>query len=110
LNRDRVLQAAVALADKVGIEAFSMRRLAQELNVVPMALYKYLSNKEELLDAMVEVIVGEIRPPVCDTDWKSAVRQKVLSIESRISKTPTVLNHVHSLIVACPSEGVVTPS
>lgn len=112
LNRDRVLQAAVSLADDVGIEALSMRRLAQELDVVPMALYKHVANKEELLDGMVEVIIGEIDPPVFDFDWKSAVRQRVLSarralqrhpwarqaIESRTNKTPTVLEYMETFI------------
>ena len=63
LSRDRVLNAAVALADEVGIEALSMRRLAQELGVVPMALYKHVANKEELLDGMVDALVSEIDPP-----------------------------------------------
>ena len=112
LNRDRVLQAAVSLADEVGIEALSMRRLAQELDVVPMALYKHVANKEELLDGMVEVIIGEIDPPAPDADWKSAVRRRVLSarralqrhpwarqaIESRTNKTPTVLDYMETLI------------
>jgi AcrR family transcriptional regulator len=110
LNRDRVLRAAVSLADHIGIEALSMRRLAQELDVVPMALYKHVANKEELLDGMVETIVGEIDPPVLDADWKSAIRQRVLSarralqrhpwarqvIESRITKTPVVLDYLNS--------------
>ena len=69
LNRDRVLLAAVELADTIGIDALSMRRLAQELNVVPMALYKHVSDKEDLLDGMVEVIIGEIDPPETHTDW-----------------------------------------
>lgn len=112
LNRDRVLQAAVSLADEVGIEALSMRRLAQELGVVPMALYKHVANKEELLDGMVEVIVGEIDPPVRDADWKTAVRLRVLSarralqrhpwarqaIESRTTKTPPVLDYIDTFI------------
>ena len=112
LNRDRVLQAAVSLADMVGIEALSMRKLAQELDVVPMAIYKHVANKEELLDGMVEVIVGEIDPPVRDADWKSAVRLRVLSarhalqrhpwarqaIESRTTKTPTVLDYMETFI------------
>lgn len=112
LNRGRVLQAAVSLADEVGIEALSMRRLAQELDVVPMALYKHVANKEELLDGIVEVIVGEIDPPVRDTDWKVAVRMRVLSarralqrhpwarqaIESRTRPTPVVLDYMDSFI------------
>ena len=63
MNRDRVLDAAVTLADETGIEALSMRRLAQELDVVPMALYKHVASKEELLDGMVERIIREIEPP-----------------------------------------------
>jgi AcrR family transcriptional regulator len=53
LNRERVLHAAVALADEAGVESLSMRKLSQKLDVVPMALYKHVANKEELLDGMV---------------------------------------------------------
>ena len=112
LSRDRVLAAAVALADEVGIEALSMRRLAQELGVVPMALYKHVANKEELLDGMVDALVSEIDPPVRDAGWKNAVRLRVLSargallrhpwarqvLESRTNKTPAVLGYMDSFI------------
>src|SRR5436190_17918379 len=112
LSRDRVLRAAVALADDTGIESLSMRKLAQELGVVPMALYKHVANKEELLDGMVDVVVGEIDPPVHGTDWKSAVRQRILSarrvllrhpwasrvLESRANPTPPVLGYMDSMI------------
>ena len=63
LSRERILGAAVALADQDGVESLSMRRLAQELGVVPMALYKHVANKDELLDGMIDVVVGEIDPP-----------------------------------------------
>jgi AcrR family transcriptional regulator len=112
LSRDRVLRAAVALADDAGIESLSMRKLAQELGVVPMALYKHVANKEELLDGMVDVVVGEIDPPVRGTDWKSAVRQRILSarrallrhpwasrvLESRTNPTPLVLGYMDSML------------
>ncbi|MCW7940692.1 TetR family transcriptional regulator [Streptomyces hygroscopicus] len=112
LNRDRVLHAAVALADRVGIEALSMRSLAQELGVVPMALYKHVANKEQLLDGMVDVIVGEIDSPAHGADWKSAVRERILSarrallrhpwasrvIESRSAPTPGALDYLDSVI------------
>jgi AcrR family transcriptional regulator len=112
LNRDRVLRAAVALADDVGIEALSMRKLAERLGVVPMALYKHVANKEELLDGMVEVIVGEIDPPAQGADWKDAIRRRILSarrsllrhrwavevIESRTHASPVVLAYMDSLI------------
>ena len=110
LNRERVLQAAVSLADAVGLESLSMRRLAEELGVVPMAIYKHVANKDELLDGMVAGLIGEIDPPAPDQDWKSAVRLRVLSarqalqrhpwarqaIESRTNKTPAVLAYMDS--------------
>jgi AcrR family transcriptional regulator len=112
LDRDQVLQAAVVLADGSGIESLSMRRLAQELGVVPMALYKHVANKEELLDGMVDVIVAEIDPPAGGADWKSAVRRQVLSsrkallrhpwarqvLESRTGRTPAVLGYMDAFI------------
>jgi AcrR family transcriptional regulator len=112
LSRDRVLRAAVALADAAGIESLNMRKLAQELGVVPMALYKHVANKDQLLDGMVDVIVGEIQPPVSGSDWKSDVRRRILSarrallrhpwasrvIESRATPTPVVLAYLDSLI------------
>jgi AcrR family transcriptional regulator len=112
LSRDRVLRAAIALADDAGIDSVSMRRLAQELGVVPMALYKHVANKDELLDGMVDVIVGEIDPPAHGADWKDAIRQRILSarrsllrhrwasqvVETRPHATPVVLDYMDSLI------------
>jgi len=112
LSKQRVLHAAVALADQGGVDALSMRRIAQELGVVPMALYKHVSNKDELLDGMVDVVVGEIDPPSSGTDWKTAIRRRVLSarsallrhpwasriIESRTNPTPAVLEYMDSMI------------
>ena len=79
LSTPRVLQAAVALADKSGLDAFSMRALAQELGVVPMALYKHVANKEELLDGMVDIVFSEIELPSRDLDWRVAMRWRALS-------------------------------
>jgi len=112
LSKDRVLRAAVALADGSGIESLSMRNLAEELGVVPMALYKHVANKEQLLDGMIDVVVGEIDPPLHGTDWKSTVRQRILSarqallrhpwaprvIESKKNPTPVVLEYMDSMI------------
>ncbi|HSK37549.1 MAG TPA: TetR/AcrR family transcriptional regulator [Actinomycetota bacterium] len=112
LSRERVLAAAVALADTRGVESLSMRKLAQELGVVPMALYKHVANKDELLDGMIDVVVGEIDPPAGDTDWKTAIRQRVLSarrallrhpwasqvMESRTNPTQAVLGYMDSMI------------
>jgi AcrR family transcriptional regulator len=114
LNRDRVLRAAVTLADKAGIEALSMRNLAEELGVVPMALYKHVAGKEELLDGMIDIVIGEVDPLAGDADWKSVIRQRILSarrslrrhpwapgaIESRANPSPAMLAYIDSMIGA----------
>src|ERR1022692_5065372 len=86
LSKARVLQAAVALADEVGLEAFSMRRLAQKLGVVPMALYKHVANKEELLDGMVDIVFSEIELPSEELDWRSAMRRRATSTREALMR------------------------
>jgi AcrR family transcriptional regulator len=112
LSRDRILRAAVALADEGGVESISMRRIAQELGVVPMALYKHVASKNELLDGMVDVVVGEIDPPIEGADWKATMRKRILSarrallrhpwasrvLESRGEPSPTVIAYMDSMM------------
>ncbi|QNP74866.1 TetR/AcrR family transcriptional regulator C-terminal domain-containing protein [Streptomyces roseirectus] len=116
LSRKRVLDTAVALADEGGVEALSMRKIAQPLGVVPMALYKHVANKNELLDGMIDVLVGEIDPPATDTDWKTAIRRRILSarrmllrhpwasaviearMKARATPTPAMLEYLDSMI------------
>jgi AcrR family transcriptional regulator len=86
LSSARVLEAAVALADEAGLEAFSMRGLAQELSVVPMALYKHVANRDELLDGMVDIVFGEIELPSGDLDWRSAMRCRALSTREALKR------------------------
>jgi AcrR family transcriptional regulator len=114
-----VLRAAVVLADSAGIESLSMRKLAELLGVVPMALYKHVAHKEALLDGMVDVVVSEFEPPVSGADWKGAVRQRILSarqtllrhpwasgvIESRATPTPAVLGYMDSMMAILRAGG-----
>ncbi|MGH2939113.1 MAG: TetR/AcrR family transcriptional regulator [Solirubrobacterales bacterium] len=86
LSRARVLRAAVALADKAGLDGFSMRGLAQELGVVPMALYKHVANKEDLLDGMVDIVFGEIDLPPSELDWRPAMRRRALSTREALQR------------------------
>ena len=86
LSRARVLQAAVALADDAGLGTFSMRRLAHDLGVVPMALYKHVANKEELLDGMVDIVFSEIELPSEAVDWMSAMRRRALSTREALKR------------------------
>src|SRR5476651_1424964 len=86
LSSARVLQGAVALADETGLEAFSMRGLAHGLGVVPMALYKHVANKEELLDGMVDIVFSEIELPSGELDWRSAMRRRAISTREALQR------------------------
>ncbi len=86
LSSTRVLQAAVALADEAGLEAFSMRALAQDLGVVPMALYKHVANKDELLDGMVDTVFSEIELPSEDLEWRTAMRHRATSAREALQR------------------------
>jgi AcrR family transcriptional regulator len=81
-----VLQAAVALADEAGLEGFSMRGLAQQLGVVPMALYKHVANKDALLDGMVDIVFAEIELPSTEVDWRSAMRRRGMSTREALKR------------------------
>src|SRR5437868_2344566 len=119
LNRERVLRTAIELADHQGVDGLSMRRLSAELGVVPMALYKHVANKDELLDAMIDAIVAEINAPRTDIDWKTAVRERILSarrmllrhpwasrvMESRTRPTPNVMAYMDSMIAMFTAGG-----
>ncbi|MDQ3303151.1 MAG: TetR family transcriptional regulator, partial [Actinomycetota bacterium] len=76
LSRRRVLEAAVGLADREGLEALSMRRLGRELGVEAMSLYNHVPNKEALLDGMVEVLLAEMEVSVSGKQgWEERVRE-----------------------------------
>jgi AcrR family transcriptional regulator len=96
LSRPRVLEAAVALADEAGLEAFSMRALAQELGVVPMALYKHVANKDELLDGMVDIVFGEIELPSGELDWRSAMRRRAISTRLALKRHSWAIGKMES--------------
>jgi AcrR family transcriptional regulator len=112
LTRDRVLRAAIGLADKVGIAALSMRKLARALRVEAMSLYNHVANKEDVFDGMVDIVVGEIAAPEIGADWKSAMRQRAISahdvllrhpwapllIVSRLNVGPAMLRYVNATI------------
>jgi AcrR family transcriptional regulator len=114
LTRDRVLRAAVVLADGGGIGALSMRKLGQVLGVEAMSLYNHVASKGDLLDGMVDVVFSEIGLPAGDAGWKTAMRQRAISarqalarhrwaiglMESRRSPGPATLRH-HDAVLGC---------
>jgi AcrR family transcriptional regulator len=109
-----VLRAAFDLTDKDGIESLSMRKLAQELGVEAMSLYRHVRNKGEIVDGMVDLVFGEIGLPSPGVDWKTAMRQRAISarevlarhpwaiglMESRRTPGPATLQH-HDAVIGC---------
>ena len=79
LTRERVLRAAIDLADQNGIETLTMRRLGQELGVEAMSLYNHVANKDDILDGIVDLVLGDIDVPPSGTDWKPAMRHRAIS-------------------------------
>src|SRR5215472_4376690 len=114
LSRDRVLRAAVALADTGGISSLSMRKLGEALGVEAMSLYNHVASKGDLLDGMIDTVFSEINLPSGDGDWRTGMRRRAISarqvqrrhrwaiglMESRTSPGPATLRH-HDAVLGC---------
>ncbi|HEV2036587.1 MAG TPA: TetR/AcrR family transcriptional regulator [Candidatus Dormibacteraeota bacterium] len=112
MSRERVLRAAINLADRDGIESLSMRKLGQEVGVEAMSLYNHVRNKEDILNGMVDVVFSEIDLPSSGVDWSTAMRQRAISarqallrhpwaiglMESRVQPGPATLRHHDSVL------------
>lgn len=96
LDRERILRAAIDLADKEGIEALSMRRLGQMLGVEAMSLYNHVANKEEVLTGIVDIIVGDIDTGVSGASWKEAMRRRAKSMRTVFASHPWALGLLES--------------
>ena len=119
LSRNRVVLAAIAHADAGGLEALSMRKIADEIGVAPMALYRHVANKDDLIDGMVDVVFSEIELPSSDEDWRTAMRRRALSVhdvlsrhrwaiglmESRANPGPANLRHHDAVIGSLRASG-----
>lgn len=118
LSRTRVLAVAVDLADTIGMDSFTIRKLAAALDVKPMTIYHHVANKEAIVDGMVDIVFSEIDLPPVDTDWKTAIRQRALSartvlarhrwatplMESRTTPGRATLRH-HDSVIGCFRRG-----
>ena len=118
LTREKVLAAGVELADEVGIESLTIRKLADKLGVGAMTIYHHVPSKEEIIDGMVEMVFSEIERPPADADWRSAMRQRCISarkvlnrhpwaaplMESRVPPGPENLSH-HDAVIGCLRNG-----
>jgi AcrR family transcriptional regulator len=88
LSRERVLEAAIALADESGIESLTMRRLAQELGVEAMTLYYYVAKKDDILNAIVDMVLSEFELPSPGAEWQAAIRQTAISAHDVLVRHP----------------------
>jgi AcrR family transcriptional regulator len=112
LTRERVVAAAVELADRDGIESISMRRLAQELGVEAMSLYTHVRNKDDLLDGMADAVISEIPMSADGAGWKASLRQMALAargvmlrhtwaprtVETRAAPGPAALGYINTVL------------
>ena len=96
LNRERVLRAAVELADASGIGALSMRKLGEAVGVEAMSLYSHVASKVELLDGMVDLVFAEIELPAGDEDWKAAMRRRAISARAVLTRHPWAITLMNS--------------
>jgi AcrR family transcriptional regulator len=123
LSRERILQVALQKADTEGIAALSMRKLAQEFGVKAMSLYNHVANKDDMVDGMVDLVVGEIELPRLDVDWKTAMRQRAISahtvllrhpwatlaLMSRVNVGPAMLRYVDATLACLVEAGFSYP-
>ncbi len=100
LSRDRIIDAALVLADRVGLEAVSMRRLGQQLGVEAMSLYNHVANKDAILDGIVDRVLAEVELPVPGRDWEEELRRCSVSLHEALRRHPWAC----SLVVA-PASG-----
>jgi AcrR family transcriptional regulator len=118
-----VLEVAVDLADRNGLEAPSMRKLGEALGVEAMSLYSHVANKDDLLDGMIDAVFTEIDLPSADDGWRIAMRQRAVSVrevlrrhrwaiglmESRTSPGPATLAHHDAVIGVLRAGGFSVP-
>ena len=96
LSRERVLQGAVAVADAGGITSLTIRSLAAELGVKPMAVYHHVANKEEILDGIVDIVFSEIELPTIGGEWHSEMRRRAASALEAMRRHPWAIGLVET--------------
>lgn len=103
LDREKIIAAAIELADAGGLDGLSMRRLADALDVTPMALYKHVAGRERLIDGMVEGIVACIEAAPRGVPWRDAVRARILSARSLMQRHPWAQTAIETRTTAGPA-------
>lgn len=103
LDRLTVVETAIAFADAHGLDELSMRRLAGELDVTPMALYNHVENREALIDAMVEHLIAGLAAPTEAASWKTSLRSRILSARKIMQRHPWAQGAVETRTIAGPA-------
>lgn len=104
LSRERVLAAALQLADRGGIEALTMRGLGQELGVEAMALYHHFANKEDVLDGIIDLVFAEIpNPPTHGPGWQASMRSRGLALKDTLGRHPWAIGRMESRTTPGPA-------
>lgn len=96
LTRERVLDAALLLADSGGVASLTMRKLAQTLSVEAMSLYHHVAHKDRILDGIVDLVFSEVELPVDGGDWKTAMRRRAHSVREALSRHPWAIGLMES--------------
>lgn len=121
ITKQRILRAAVEIADEDGVGKLTMRRIAERLGVEAMSLYHHVPTKSAILDGIVDEVFAEIGPPQADRPWRESVREcalrtrevlrrhrwAVVLMESRAAPGPATLRH-HDAVIACLRSGGFT--
>src|SRR4051794_35534183 len=99
LSRERILDTALAVADEEGIEALSMRKLAQALGYEAMSLYNHVANKDDLLDGLLDAVLDETELPAPDEHWDAAIRASAVSVHDALRRhtwaAPLLMSAAH---------------
>jgi AcrR family transcriptional regulator len=123
LSRTRILRSALELADKEGLEGLSMRKVAQGLGVQAMSLYNHVANKNDLIDGMVELVVGEMAVPEVGKEWKGEMRRRAIvahavllrhpwaamALMSRVNVGPLILRYIDATLGCLHAGGFSLP-
>ena len=103
LSRDRVLRAAISIADEGGLESLSMRKLAQDLGVEAMSVYYYVANKDEILDGILNFVITEFELAEGGPNWKAALRRSAISAHDVLMRHPWACNLMMSVKRVAPA-------
>jgi AcrR family transcriptional regulator len=102
LNRDQVLTAAMAVADEGGTEALTMQRIGRRLGVEAMSLYRHVRNKDDILDGLVDLVIGELELPAAGAAWRTAMRARAIAVREALTRHPWAIELIESRLAPGP--------